>query len=104
MLVARDRIALLLDAGSAFLELGAFAGYELKDSSPCANLIAGIGSVRYVRCMESIRVTRVMTKDGGTDEGCANSGRSVLILSHIPTQSGGAWNEYTGKQKGNKSI
>ncbi|KAL2004687.1 hypothetical protein VTN00DRAFT_3215 [Thermoascus crustaceus] len=67
-LLARDRIALLLDQDSPFLELGTFAGFGLKDSTPCANLIAGIGSV---------------------------SGRPCLIMSHIPTQSGGAWNEMT---------
>jgi hypothetical protein len=26
----------------------------------------------------------------------SQSGRTCLILSHIPTQSGGAWNELTG--------
>ncbi|KAF7561554.1 hypothetical protein G7046_g2583 [Stylonectria norvegica] len=64
----RDRIALLLDSGSPFLELGAFAGFEIEGSNRCANLIAGIGLV---------------------------SGRICLIMSHIPTQSGGSWNEMT---------
>lgn len=45
---ARDRIALLLDPDSPFLELCSFAGFGLPDSSPCASLIVGIGSVRYV--------------------------------------------------------
>ncbi len=67
-LLARDRIALLLDPGSSFLELGSFAGFGLEDSSPCASLLAGIGSI---------------------------NGRICLILSHIATQSGGAWNELT---------
>lgn len=67
-LLARDRVALLLDPGSSFLELAPFAGFGLEDSSPCASLLAGIGSV---------------------------SGRHCLVLSHIPTQSGGAWNEFT---------
>ncbi|GME61365.1 Carboxyl transferase [Neofusicoccum parvum] len=67
-IIARDRVALLLDQDSPFLELGAFAGYGLDDSNACANLLAGIGAV---------------------------SGRPCLVLSHIPTQSGGAWNEYT---------
>ena len=67
-LLARDRIALVLDSGSSFLELGAFAGFGLQDSSPCASLLAGIGSI---------------------------NGRICLILSHIATQSGGAWNEMT---------
>ncbi|KAI1615965.1 propionyl-CoA carboxylase beta chain [Exophiala viscosa] len=67
-LLARDRVALLLDPGSSFLELGSFAGFGLEDSSPCASLLAGIGVV---------------------------SGRQCLVQSHIPTQSGGAWNEFT---------
>ncbi|CAM1501358.1 Fc.00g105200.m01.CDS01 [Cosmosporella sp. VM-42] len=66
--LARDRIALLLDEESPFLELGSFAGFEIPGSNCCANLIAGIGLV---------------------------SGRPCLAMSHIPTQSGGAWNEMT---------
>lgn len=45
-------------------------GYNLKDSSPCASIIGGIGNV---------------------------CGRPVMILAHVPTQSGGAWNEFTGQ-------
>ncbi|KAK6220705.1 hypothetical protein LQW54_001896 [Pestalotiopsis sp. IQ-011] len=67
-LLARDRVSLVLDQDSPFLELGAFMGYNLKDSSPCASIIGGIGNV---------------------------CGRPVMILAHIPTQSGGAWNEFT---------
>ena len=67
-LLARDRISLVLDPGSPFLELGPFAGFGLEDSSPCASLISGIGSI---------------------------ADRACLVLSHIPTLSGGAWNEYT---------
>ncbi|KAH8691355.1 carboxyl transferase [Talaromyces proteolyticus] len=66
--LARDRVALLLDTDSPFLELCAFAGYNLPESSPSASLVAGIGTI---------------------------SGRVCLVLSHIPTQSGGAWNEFT---------
>lgn len=43
---ARDRVALLLDPDSPFLELGAFSGFGNESSSPCASLIAGIGSVK----------------------------------------------------------
>lgn len=42
---ARDRVSLLLDHGSPFLELGSFAGFRNKDSTPNANIIAGIGNV-----------------------------------------------------------
>ena len=67
-LLARDRISLLLDSDTSFLELGCFAGFNLDDSSPCASLLAGIGSI---------------------------SGRACLVIAHIATQSGGAWNELT---------
>ncbi|KAK1059085.1 hypothetical protein LTR74_012877 [Friedmanniomyces endolithicus] len=43
---SRDRIALLLDPASPFLELCSFAGYDQPHSSPNASLIAGIGSVK----------------------------------------------------------
>ncbi|KAJ3545122.1 hypothetical protein NM208_g2669 [Fusarium decemcellulare] len=66
-LLARDRVALLLDHDSPFLELAEFAGFGL-DSTPCASLIAGIGKV---------------------------SGTICMIICHIPSIKGGAWNEYT---------
>lgn len=44
--IARDRISLLLDQDSPFLELCPFAGYGNENSTPSANLIAGIGVVR----------------------------------------------------------
>lgn len=43
---ARDRIALLLDFDSPFLELGPFAGHRLPNSNNGANIIAGIGTIR----------------------------------------------------------
>lgn len=46
--VARDRVALLLDENSPFLELCAFAGHQLADSTPSASLVCGIGLVRFV--------------------------------------------------------
>ena len=44
---ARDRVHLLLDPDTPFLELGAFAGYKLDSSSPSASLITGIGVIWY---------------------------------------------------------
>ncbi|CZR54815.1 related to methylcrotonyl-CoA carboxylase beta chain, mitochondrial precursor [Phialocephala subalpina] len=67
-LLARDRVALLKDNGTPFLELCSFAGHQLDESSPSASLVAGIGVVSGIICM---------------------------ILAHIPTLQGGAWNEYT---------
>ncbi|KAL2071968.1 hypothetical protein VTL71DRAFT_11311 [Oculimacula yallundae] len=66
-LLARDRIALLLDHDSPFLELGQFAGFGL-DSTPSASLIAGIGKA---------------------------CGKICMFLCHIPSIKGGAWNEFT---------
>ncbi|KAH0041901.1 beta subunit of 3-methylcrotonyl-CoA carboxylase, partial [Aureobasidium melanogenum] len=67
-LLARDRVSLLLDKGSPFLELCALAGLDDNDSSPSASITSGIGLV---------------------------NGRPVLIFAHIPTLSGAAWNERT---------
>lgn len=57
-LLPRDRIALLLDPNTPFIELSALAGFGLdgpdpEKSIPGAGLIAGIGVVSGVRCMIS---------------------------------------------------
>jgi 3-methylcrotonyl-CoA carboxylase beta subunit len=51
-LPVRDRIDLLLDAGSPFLELSALAGYGLYGNEvPAAGVVTGIGRVSGVPCM-----------------------------------------------------
>ncbi len=56
-LLPRDRVQMLLDPGTPFLELAplaAFAMYPDKDgsdSAPCAGMIAGIGRIEGVDCM-----------------------------------------------------
>lgn len=57
-LLPRERVALLLDPGRPFLELGAMAGYgldtkKLEKSIPGCGVIAGIGYVAGLRCMIS---------------------------------------------------
>ncbi len=71
-LQARRRISLLLDEQSPFLELGAFAGNGNEDSTIAASLITGIGLVNNVMTM---------------------------IIAHIPSINGGAWNEFTVKKQ-----
>lgn len=45
-LLARDRINLLLDRNTAFLELSAFAGYDMYDDViNSAGIITGIGRI-----------------------------------------------------------
>lgn len=63
-LLPRDRIELLLDPGSDFLELSALAGYELYDDEiPAAGIITGIGRVMGTDCMI---VANDATVKGGT--------------------------------------
>src|SRR3990167_3667312 len=51
-LLPRERIQLLLDPGSDFLELSAMAGYELYDDNiPAAAIITGIGKIHNIECM-----------------------------------------------------
>src|SRR5438552_3429089 len=51
---ARERIAALTDPGSAFLELGLWAGYQMYDDwggAPGAGVVTGIGQVAGRRAM-----------------------------------------------------
>ena len=60
----RDRIELLIDPGTDFLELSQLAGYELyEDSIPAAGLITGIGRIHDMDCMI---VANDATVKGGT--------------------------------------
>src|SRR5258708_17334411 len=57
-LLPRERVALVLDPGSPFIELSTLAGYmfdvpDADKSVPGGGLIAGIGFVSGVRCMVS---------------------------------------------------
>lgn len=66
-LLPRERLALLLDSESPFLELSTLAGYRLdKDdpetSVPGGGVITGIGSVAGVRCVVNV-------SDSGIDAG-----------------------------------
>src|ERR1700746_2856698 len=66
-LLPRERVALVLDPGSPFLELSTLAGYrfdvpDADKSVPGGGLIAGIGFVSGIRCM-------VSANDAGIDAG-----------------------------------
>ena len=74
-LTARERIDYLIDEGSEFFEVGAFAGYEMYASyggCPAGGVIAGIGYV---------------------------SGRQCMIVANDATVKAGAWFPITGKKK-----
>jgi geranyl-CoA carboxylase beta subunit len=66
-LLPRERLSLLLDPGTPFLELCTLAGYRLDDpdpqrSVPGGGLIAGIGHVSGARCM-------ILVNDAAIDAG-----------------------------------
>lgn len=63
-LLPRDRIELLLDPGSDFLELSALAGFEMYDEDlPAGGIITGIGRIMGIDCMI---VANDATVKGGT--------------------------------------
>jgi len=63
-LLPRERVDHLIDAGTAFLEIGQLAAYQVyADDVPAAGVIAGIGQVNGVTCMI---VANDATVKGGT--------------------------------------
>lgn len=73
-LTARERIAYLLDAKKPFIEIGAFAGFEMyaeQGGCPAGGTVAGIGYV---------------------------SGRQCVIAANDQTVKAGAWFPITGKK------
>src|SRR5947209_13354436 len=63
-LLARERIRLLLDPGSSFLELSAFAAYQMYDGAvPAAGIVTGIGRISNREC---VVVANDATVKGGT--------------------------------------
>lgn len=63
-LLARERVELLLDEGSPFLELSALAAHEMYDGgAPGAGMITGIGNICGTQCMI---VANDATVKGGT--------------------------------------
>lgn len=94
----RERLSLLLDAGSPFLELSTLCGYMQEEdtdgSGAGGSCIAGIGYITGVRCM--ISVDDYLTKGGSiTPLGGKKRGRIMQLalqnkLPHvILAQSGG---------------
>jgi acetyl-CoA carboxylase carboxyltransferase component len=73
-LTARQRIQYLIDKGSHFVEIGAFAGFEMYEEQggcPAGGTVAGVGYV---------------------------SGKQCVILANDQTVKAGAWFPITGKK------
>lgn len=78
--LARDRIKLLLDPDTPFLELCIFAGYQQAGLSPCASIVAGIGVVGYFYFLALLLTA---------------SGVKCMVSSSIPTIEGGSSNAFS---------
>ena len=65
-LLPRERVELLLDEGSHFLEIAPLAGIGLDDETPGARVIGGIGVVSGRECM--IIANEATAKGGSTGE------------------------------------
>jgi len=73
-LTPRERISYLLDENSSFIEIGAFAGYEMYEEQggcPAGGTVAGIGYV---------------------------GGRQCVVVANDQTVKAGAWFPITGKK------
>jgi len=58
-LLVRERVRLLLDPGSPFLELSAFAAYGMYDGAvPASGIVTGIGRIRGANASSSPTMRR----------------------------------------------
>ncbi len=94
-LLPRERIELLLDEGSHFLELCPIAGYGIAGHTPGASIIGGIGVVSGVECLVSASDSTI--KGGAVNEyGVTKSARlgEIAAQNALPsihlTESAGA--------------
>jgi acetyl-CoA carboxylase carboxyltransferase component len=85
-LLPRERVELLLDEGSYFLEIAALAGVGMDDESPGARVIGGIGLVSGRQCL--ISANEATAKGGSTSEvGLWKNARLADIAreNHLPS-------------------
>ena len=65
-LLPRERIDMLLDEGSYFLEIAPLAGYGMDNEFPGAGVIGGVGLVCGRECL--ITANEATAKGGATSE------------------------------------
>jgi len=85
-LLPRERVELLLDEGSYFLEIAPLAGIGMDDESPGARVIGGIGLVSGRQCL--ISANEATAKGGSTSEvGLWKNARLADIAreNHLPS-------------------
>src|SRR3954470_7711683 len=88
-LIARERVALLLDPGTEFFELGLYAGYKMYEEwggAPAAGVVTGLGRVQGRLCM--LIVNDATVKAGAFFPMTAKKvirAQNIAIDNHIPT-------------------
>lgn len=65
-LLPRDRVEMLLDEGSFFLEIAPLAGYGMENESAGAGVVGGVGLVCGRECL--ITANEATVKGGATGE------------------------------------
>src|ERR1700730_13183272 len=94
-LLPRERVELLLDEGSYFLEIAPLAGFGFEDEIPGARVIGGIGLVSGRECM--VIANEATAKGGSTGEAglwknarLADIARENRLTSILLVESAGA--------------
>ena len=85
-LLPRERVELLLDRDSYFLEVCALAGHGVSGQSPGAGMVGGVGVVSGVECV--ILANEATVKGGAISElGMVKNGRlsDIAEKNHLPT-------------------
>ena len=85
-LLPRERVEMLLDEGSYFLEIAPLAGIGMENESPGAGVIGGIGLVCGRECL--VTANEATLKGGATSEaGLWKNGRLADIArqNHLPS-------------------
>src|SRR5437660_5062449 len=78
-LLPRDRVELLLDEGSYFLEIAPLAGVGFEDETPGARVIGGVGLVSGRECM--VIANEATAKGGSTSEAGLWKNRRLAEIS-----------------------
>lgn len=84
-LLPRDRVEMLLDEGSYFLEIAPLAGYGMENEFPGAGVIGGVGLVCGQECL--ITANEATAKGGATSEaGLWKNARlaDIARTNHLP--------------------
>ena len=85
-LLPRDRVEMLLDEGSFFLEIAPLAGHGMENESPGAGVVGGVGLVCGRECL--ITANEATVKGGATGEaGLWKNARLADIAreNHLPS-------------------